>query len=68
MILGIPPDYRNDLDIANAVSTFGKFHYWNQHDPFLKCTLVYASFPSLQLVPRDVVLGKFASVGGVRES
>jgi hypothetical protein len=26
MILGIPPDYRNDLDIANAVSNFGKFH------------------------------------------
>jgi hypothetical protein len=68
MFLGIPPDYRNDLDIASAVSTFGKFHYWNQHDPFLSRTLVYASFPSPQLVPRDVVFGKFASVGGVRES
>jgi hypothetical protein len=29
---------------------------------------VYASFPSPQLVPRDVVFGKFSSVGGVKES
>jgi hypothetical protein len=29
---------------------------------------VYASFPSPQLVPRDVVFGKFASVGGAKES
>jgi hypothetical protein len=27
MFLGIPPDYRNSEDIANAVSTFGKYHY-----------------------------------------
>jgi hypothetical protein len=27
MFLGIPPAYRNDYDIANAISTFGKFHY-----------------------------------------
>jgi hypothetical protein len=67
MFMGIPPDYRNDFDIANAVSTFGKFHYWNQHDPLLERTLVYASFPSPQLVSCDVVFGRFSTVGGARD-
>jgi hypothetical protein len=67
MMLGIHPDYRNDLDIANAVSTFGKFHSWNREDPIKERVLVYASFPSPALVPRDVVFGKFATVGGVKE-
>jgi hypothetical protein len=31
-------------------------------------TLVYASFPSPALVPRDVVFGDYANIGGVRES
>jgi hypothetical protein len=68
MFLGVHPDYRNDLDIANAVSTFGQYHTWNNNDPVLERVLVYASFPSPQLVPRDVVFGKFSSVGGVKES
>jgi hypothetical protein len=68
MFLGIPPAYRNDYDIANAVSTFGKFHYWIENDPFKCRALVYASFPSPALVPRDVVFGKYATVGGVRVS
>ncbi|KAM0870932.1 hypothetical protein ACQ4PT_039719 [Festuca glaucescens] len=68
MMLGIHPDYHNDLDIANAISTFGKFHNWNRDDPIKERVLVYASFPSPALVPRDVVFGKFATVGGVKES
>jgi hypothetical protein len=68
MFLGIPPGYRNDLDTANAVSTFGQYHYWNNNDPILDRVLVYASFPSPQLVPRDVLFGKFATVGGAREN
>jgi hypothetical protein len=68
MFLGIPPAYHNDYDIANAVSTFGKFHYWIDNDPFKCRALVYASFPSPTLVPRDVVFGKYATVGGVRVS
>ncbi|KAM0893140.1 hypothetical protein ACQ4PT_025312 [Festuca glaucescens] len=36
MFVGMNPDYRNDLDIANAVSTFGKFLYWNHTDPILE--------------------------------
>jgi hypothetical protein len=50
------------------VSTFGQFHTWNSNDPIKERALVYASFPSPQLVPRDVVFGKFGTVGGVRES
>ncbi|KAM0889518.1 hypothetical protein ACQ4PT_027648 [Festuca glaucescens] len=68
MFVGMNPDYRNDLDIANAVSTFGKFHYWNHTDPILERVLVYDAFPSPSLVPRDVVFGRFASVGGVKDS
>jgi hypothetical protein len=68
MFLGIPPDYHNDYDIANVVSTFGKFHHWTSTDPFKCRALVYASFPSPAFVPRDVVFGKYASVGGVRSS
>jgi hypothetical protein len=68
MFLGVHPDYRNNLDIANAVATFGQYHTWNSNDPVKDRVLVYASFPSPQLVPRDVVFGKFASIGGVKES
>jgi hypothetical protein len=68
MILGTPPDYRNDFDISSAVATFGKFHHWNRDDPIKERILVYASFVSPALVPRDVVFGKFSTVGGVRES
>jgi hypothetical protein len=53
MFLGIPPNYRNDYDIANAVSTFEKFHSWTSNNP-IKCpALVYASFPSPALVPKE---------------
>ena len=68
MFLGVPPDYRNEAELRNAVSTFGTFHYWNSHDPFLSRALVYATFPSVQTVPRDVVFGKFANLGGARHS
>ncbi|KAK1611422.1 hypothetical protein QYE76_035095 [Lolium multiflorum] len=68
MFLGVNPDYRNDLDIANAVATFGQFHYWNSNDPVKDRVLVYATFTSPQLVPRDVVFGKYASVGGIKET
>jgi hypothetical protein len=68
LFLGIPPDYRNDYDITNAVSTFIKFHSWASDDP-IKCrALVYASFPSPQLVPHDVVFGKYSFVGRVKKS
>jgi hypothetical protein len=68
MLLGVPPDYRNNLDIANAISTFGKYHHWNNQDPLKARVLVYASFLSIASVPRDVVFGKFGTIGGVRES
>ncbi|KAK1662872.1 hypothetical protein QYE76_051031 [Lolium multiflorum] len=68
MFLGVNPDYRNDLDIANVVATFGQFHYWNSNDPVKDRVLVYATFTSPQLVPRDVVFGKYASVGGIKET
>jgi hypothetical protein len=68
MFLGVHPDYRNDFDIAQAVATFGQYHTWNSNDPVTDRVLVYASFPSPQLVPRDVVFGRFATVGGARET
>ncbi|KAM0851424.1 hypothetical protein ACQ4PT_052440 [Festuca glaucescens] len=68
MFLGVHLDYRNDFDIAQAVATFGQFHTWNSNDPVKDRVLVYASFPSPQLVPRDVVFERFATVGGAKES
>jgi hypothetical protein len=66
--LGIPLDYRNDQDIANVVSTFGRFHHWHHIDGALDRTLVYVSFPSPALVPRDIVFGHYSNLGAVRES
>ncbi|KAM0857545.1 hypothetical protein ACQ4PT_048398 [Festuca glaucescens] len=68
MFLGVHLDYRNEYDIANAVATFGKYHYWHHDDEVLERTLVYASFPSPALVPRDVIFGRYGDQGPVRES
>jgi hypothetical protein len=68
MFLGIPLEYRNDQDIANAVSTFGRFHHWHHIDGALDRTLVYASFPSPALIPRDIVFGQYSNLGAVKES
>jgi hypothetical protein len=68
MFLGVHLDYRNEYDIANVVATFGKYHFWHHEDEVLERTLVYASFPSAALVPRDVVFGKYGDQGPVRES
>jgi hypothetical protein len=68
MLLGVPLDYRNDFDVSNAIGTFGKFHDWHRDDPLLAQTLVHASFPSPQLVPRDIVFGDYAQFGGARRS
>jgi len=67
MFLGLPLDYRNDYDIANAIGTFGKFMHWHQDPNVLERTLVYASYPTITKVPRYVVSRNYASVGGVRE-
>jgi hypothetical protein len=68
MILGVPLDYRNDYDISNVVAAFGKFHHWHQDDAIEERTLVFVSYPSTALVPRDIVFGNYANLGGVRES
>ena len=68
MLLGVPLDYRNEQDIAGAIFAIGRYHHWHQQDGMLERTLVYASFPSTQLVPRDVVFGNYSNLGDVRES
>ncbi|KAM0881896.1 hypothetical protein ACQ4PT_032653 [Festuca glaucescens] len=67
MFLGIHQDFRNDFDISNVVASFGKFIDWHRHDPLKEITLVYAAFPSPQTVPRDVVFGDYATIGGSRQ-
>jgi hypothetical protein len=62
MFLSIPLDFRNDYDLANAISTFGKLLHWHQDDVLLERTICYVAFPSEAKVPRDVVFNKFASV------
>jgi hypothetical protein len=68
MFLGIPFDYRNTFDIANTVATFGTFHNWHRDDDVLDRTLVFASYQSAALVPRDVVINRYANLGAARES
>jgi hypothetical protein len=55
MFIGIPLNFHNTHCIREAVNTFGEFHYWYHTDAELTRTMVYATFPSLVLVPRDVV-------------
>jgi hypothetical protein len=70
MFIGVPLDFRNDGCIREAVNTFGDYHYWFSRDP-MKCRiLVYVTYSSVQLVPRDVVfrqplIGRFT---GIRRS
>jgi hypothetical protein len=68
MILGVLLDYCNDYDISNVVAAFGKFHHWHQDDAVEERTLVFVSYPSTALVPRDIVFGNYANLGGARES
>jgi hypothetical protein len=68
MFLGVLPNYPNNLDISNTISIFGKYHHWNNQDLLKSRALVYASFPSIASVLRDVFFGKFGTVGGVCES
>jgi hypothetical protein len=68
MFLGIPLDYCNTFDIANAIATFGTYHNWHRDDDVLYRTLVFASYPSAATVPRDVVFGRYANIGAARES
>jgi hypothetical protein len=68
MFLGIPLDYRNTFDIANAVATFGTYHNWHHDDDVLDRTLVFASYPSAATLSRDVVFGRYANIGAARES
>jgi hypothetical protein len=67
MFLGIHQDFRNDFDISNAVASFGKYIDWHRHDRLKLRMLFYATFPSPQKVPRDVVFGDYATVGGSRQ-
>jgi hypothetical protein len=67
MFVGVPMDFRNGSCIRETVNTFGDFHYWFSRD-LMRCRiLVYATYSSVQLVPRDVVfrqplVGRFTSI------
>ncbi|KAM0902612.1 hypothetical protein ACQ4PT_019202 [Festuca glaucescens] len=70
MFIGTPMDFRNTETIAEAINTFGEFHYW-QHRDIQKCRiLVYATFRSPDQVPRDDVFRqpKVARFSGLRHS
>src|SRR3954470_5192993 len=51
MFIGVPLDLRNANNLREAVNTFGKFHYWDDQDPYLLRSMVFASFPDVPLVP-----------------
>ena len=68
MFLGVPLDFRNTNDLRAAVNTFGEFHHWVSDDPYLVCSIVFASFPDDNLVPRSVTFSEYAAWGGARVS
>ncbi|KAM0861167.1 hypothetical protein ACQ4PT_046089 [Festuca glaucescens] len=70
MFIGTPMDFRNTETIAEAINTFGEFHYWQHKDIQKYRILVYATFPSPAQVPRDVVFRqpKVARFSGLRHS
>lgn len=68
MFLGVPLDYCNGNNLAQAIGSFGKFHYCQEYDPYLVRTMVYASFPEPILVPRSVVFNDYSEWGGARVS
>lgn len=67
-MLGVPLDYIFAQYIADAVSTFGRFHHWHQDDPMCVRTLANVSFLAPSLVPRDVVYREYTDFGGARIS
>src|ERR1043165_3303270 len=66
MFIGVPLYMRNGNNLREMVNTFGQFHYWDEEDPYLVRAMVFASFPDVQRVPRDVVIQDFAAYGGAR--
>ncbi|KAE8803383.1 hypothetical protein D1007_20733 [Hordeum vulgare] len=68
MFLGVPLGFRNTDDLRAAVNTFGEFHHWVSDDPYLVCSIIFASFPDDFLVPRSVTFSEYATWGGARVS
>jgi hypothetical protein len=68
MLLGVPLDYRNEYDLEKAVASFGKLHHSHHKDKILDTTLVFTSFNSPALVPRNVVFGNYTNLGGFKDS
>lgn len=64
MFIGVSLDYRNTQSLADVVSTFGQFNYWNHMDRRRVRSLVNVSFADKIMVPRDVVFGEYANWGG----
>ncbi|KAI5007926.1 hypothetical protein ZWY2020_008974 [Hordeum vulgare] len=64
MLLGVSLDFRNIEDLRAAVNTFGEFHHWVSDDPYLVRSIVFASFPDDQLVPRSISFSEYAAWGG----
>ena len=63
MFIGIPLNYRNTQCIADMVSSFGQFHYWNSTDRRKVGPLIRSSFPDNALLPRSVAFREFANWG-----
>lgn len=56
LILGIPPDYRNELHIKKVVNTFGKVIRWHNEDRVLGRVLVKCMYTEPEAVPRRIIM------------
>jgi hypothetical protein len=56
LLLGFPPDYREDEFVANAISPFGRVMYWVDDTTHLAKLIVRARVVDYESVPRFIVL------------
>ncbi|KAE8794416.1 hypothetical protein D1007_30862 [Hordeum vulgare] len=68
MLLGLPLDFLNTNDLRDAVNSFGDFDHWVSDDPYLVRSIVFASFPEDNLVPRSVTFSEYVAWGGAKVS
>jgi hypothetical protein len=56
LLLGFPPDYREDEYVVNAINSFGRVVYWVDDETHLAILLVRARVVDYEFVPQFIVM------------
>lgn len=68
MILGIPPDFRNESHIERVINTFGKLVRWDHRDQVLGRVLARCLYYDPSAIPRKIVMEIPTNKGGYGKS